>query len=69
QPLTYEKQGAENVTLHHRNLQAAIRSGAPLNCDAMLGLYGVAVCAMAVDSFRQRHYLKWDKTKGRAVKA
>ncbi len=69
QPVTYEKKGAENVTLHHRNLQAAIRSNAPLNCDATLGLYGVAVCEMAVESLRQRRYLKWDKAKGRAVKA
>ena len=24
QPVTYEKKGAEDLTLHHRNLQAAI---------------------------------------------
>jgi predicted dehydrogenase len=69
QPVTYEKKGAESLTLHHRNLQAAIRENQPLNCDATLGLYGVAICDMAVASFRQRQYLKWDREKGKAVRA
>lgn len=69
QPITYEKKGAEDVTLHHRNLQEAIRKNAPLNCDCMLGLYGVVVCEMAVDSYRKRSYLKWNETKGEAVRA
>jgi len=69
QPLTYQKKGAESLTLHHRNLQAAIRENQPLNCDATLGLYGVAICDMAVESFRKRQYLKWDKEKGTAVRA
>ncbi len=69
QPITYEKKGAEDVTLHHRNLMAAIRSNEPLNCDCMLGLYGVVVCEMSVESFRKRQYLKWDAVKQQAVKA
>jgi predicted dehydrogenase len=69
QPFTYQKTGAEEVTLHHRNLQAAIRKNEPLNCDSMLGMYGVVVCDMAVESFRKRQYLKWDTAKGRPVKA
>jgi predicted dehydrogenase len=69
QPITYEKKGAEDLTLHHRNLQAAIRSNEPLNCDSTLGLYGVVICDMAVESYRKRQYLKWDKAKGMAVKA
>jgi len=69
QPLTYEKKGAEDLTLHHRNLQAAIRENQPLNCDSTLGLYGVVVCEMAVESFRKRQYLKWDATAAQAVKA
>ncbi len=69
QPITYVKKGAEDLTLHHRNLQAAIRSNAPLNCDCMLGLYGVVVCEMSVESFRKRHYLKWDAVKNHVVKA
>ena len=63
QPVTYKKQGAENVTLHHRNLQQAIRTNQPLNCDCMLGMCGVAVCEMAVESFRKRQYVKWDHAK------
>ncbi len=69
QPVTYEKKGSESLTLHHRNLQAAIRENQPLNCDATLGLYGVAICDMAVESFRKRQYLKWDQAKGMAVRA
>ena len=69
QPVTYVKTGAEDLTLHHRNLQAAIRSNAPLNCDCMLGMYGVVVCDMAVQSFRKREYLKWDSTSEKVVKA
>jgi predicted dehydrogenase len=69
QPVTYEKKGAEDLTLHHRNLQAAIRENQPLNCDATLGLYGVVVCDMAVESYRKRQYLKWDKEKSMPVRA
>ncbi len=69
QPITYEKKGAEDVTLHHRNLQEAIRKNTPLNCDCMLGLYGVVVCAMAVESYRKRSYLKWNHAKAEAIKA
>jgi predicted dehydrogenase len=68
QPVTYEKKGAEDLTLHHRNLQAAIRENQPLNCDATLGLHGVVVCDMAVESFRKRQYLRWDKEKNTAVR-
>ena len=31
QPFTYEKKGAEDLTLHHKNLQAAIRENGPLD--------------------------------------
>jgi predicted dehydrogenase len=69
QPVTYVKKGAEDLTLHHRNLQSAIRANTPLNCDCMLGLYGVVVCDMAVQSFRKREYLKWDSSSEKVVKA
>ncbi|UCF36554.1 MAG: Gfo/Idh/MocA family oxidoreductase [Acidobacteriota bacterium] len=59
--IKYKKKGAEDVTLHHRNLQQAIRSGEELRCDASLGYYGVVVTMMGVDSFRDRAYLKWNK--------
>ena len=57
---THKKTGAEDVTLHHRNLQAAIRKNETLNCDHNLGFYGVVACMMGVESFRNRKYLKWD---------
>ena len=67
-PFTYTKTGAEDLTLHHRNLQQAIRSNAALNCDCMLGLYGVVLCEMSVQSFRRREYLQWDGTKVKSAK-
>ncbi len=57
---TYKKHGAEDITLHHRNLQAAIRKNEALKCDQKLGFYGVVACMMGVESLRQRKYLKWD---------
>ena len=69
QPFTYEKKGAEDVTLHHRNLQQAIRTNAALNCDCMLGMYGVVLCDMAVDSYRTRQYLQWNGDKVTVAKA
>ena len=57
---TYKKHGAEDVTLHHRNLQNAIRENELLKCDQNLGFYGVVACMMGVQSLRHRKYLKWD---------
>jgi predicted dehydrogenase len=51
--IVHKKKGAEDVTLHHRNLLNAIRKGEPLKCDQNLGYYGVVVCMMGVQSFRQ----------------
>jgi predicted dehydrogenase len=59
-PYVHKKTGAENISLHHRNLLGAIRENKPLKCDHNLGYYGVAACMMGVQSFRQRKYLKWD---------
>ncbi len=56
----YKKHGGEDITLHHRNLQAAIRKGEALKCDQNLGFYGVVACMMGVESYRKRKYLKWD---------
>ena len=69
QPITHQKTGGENITLHHRNLQAAIRSNEALKCDCMLGYYGVVACEMGVQSYRKRKYMAWDKTKERIVRA
>jgi predicted dehydrogenase len=59
-PISYKKKGAEDVTLHHRNLHEAIRKGEALRCDHMLGYYGVVVTMMGVESFRTQAYLKWN---------
>lgn len=66
---TYKKNGAEDITLHHRNLQNAIRKNEALKCDYNLGLYGVIACLMGVESLRQRKYLKWDPQRNTVVEA
>ncbi len=68
-PISYKKTGAEDLTLHHRNLQGAIRSNEVLRCDHMLGYYGVVVTMMGVESFRKSKYLRWNKQKERVEKA
>lgn len=69
QVITHQKTGSESLTLHHRNLQAAIRSNEPLKCDCTLGYYGVVACEMGVQSYRKRKYMAWDKAKERIVRA
>ncbi len=68
-PVVYKKTGSEDITLHHRNLQAAIRSNEPLRCDHMLGYYGVVVTVMGVESLRRRKYLRWNPRKERVENA
>src|SRR4051794_23038092 len=67
--VVYKKSGAEDVLLHHLNLQAAIRKGDALNCPPELGLYGVVASEMGVQSLRRRAYMKWDGKGQRIVKA
>jgi hypothetical protein len=67
--IVHKKSGAEDVLLHHLNLQAAIRKGEPLNCPPELGLYGVVASEMGVQSLRRRAYMKWDSKGQRIVKA
>ncbi|MBC7924790.1 MAG: Gfo/Idh/MocA family oxidoreductase [Bryobacteraceae bacterium] len=67
--LAHKRSGAEDVVLHHRNLQNAIRKNEPLNCDVNLGYYGVVASEMGVQSFRQQKYMKWDISKQRIVRA
>jgi len=69
QQVTHVKTGAEDLTLHHRNLQAAIRTNAALKCDSMLGYYGVVAASMGVDSYRKRQYVAWDRRREKVVKA
>jgi predicted dehydrogenase len=65
--IVHQKTGSESVDLHHRNLMNAIRNGEALKCDADLGYYGVVACAMGVESYRKRKYLKWDASRERVV--
>ena len=67
--IVHQKTGAEDVTLHHRNLLNAIRKGEPIKCDQNLGYYGVVVCMMGVQSFRENAYLRWDETNQKVIKA
>ena len=67
--ITHKKTGGEDVELHHRNLQDAIRNGAALKTDVLTGYYGVVAVRLAIDSFRRRKYMKWDAVKERAVEA
>ncbi len=67
--VVYKKNGAEDVYLHHRNLQNAIRKGEELNCPVELGYYGVVASEMGVQSLRKRAYMKWDKQAQRIIKA
>ena len=60
---------ADWIALHHRNLQAAIRKNEPLNCDVMMGYYGVTASEMMVHSYRKRQYVAWDQTKERIIRA
>ena len=69
QPIEYQKHGGEQLDLHHRNLINAIRKNEPLKCDAVLGYKAVVACEMGVQSYRQRKYMAWDKTKERIVHA
>ncbi len=68
-PVTHKKTGGEIISLHHQNLQAAIRRNELLKCDCMLGYYGVVACMLGVESYRKRKYLAWDKAKERVAHA
>ena len=67
--VVHRKTGAEDVTLHHRNLIRAIRLNEPLKCDCRLGYYGVVACALGVESFRRQKYVRWDSGRERMVAA
>jgi hypothetical protein len=43
--------------------------GEPIKCDQNLGYYGVVVCMMGVQSFRENAYLRWDKANQKVIKA
>lgn len=63
---THKKTGGEDVDPHHRNHHAAIRDGVALNCSAEIGLYGVAACRMANESWFSKKAWGWDHEAGTA---
>jgi predicted dehydrogenase len=65
----HKKTGGEDITLHHRNLQNAIRGGEALKCDVMLGYYGVVAVRLAVESYRKSKYMKWDARREKGIEA
>jgi predicted dehydrogenase len=56
----HEKTGAEDIHLHHANLQNHLRSGEPLNCPVELGVAGVVAVVMANESWRTGQMMGWD---------
>jgi len=69
QIITHQKSGGEDILLHHRNLQAAIRDGAAIKTDVMTGYYGVVAVRLAVESFRRTRYMKWDSRREKPIAA
>ncbi len=67
--VVHKKTGGEDITLHHRNLQNAIRGGEALKCDVVTGYYGVVAVRLAVDSYRKSKYMKWDARREKGVEA
>jgi len=65
--IVHQKTGGEDITLHHRNLQDAIRNGASLKCDVNLGYHTVVAVGLAVQSYRKQRYMRWDARRERAI--
>jgi predicted dehydrogenase len=67
--IVHKKTGGEDIMLHHRNLQNAIRGGEALKCDVMTGYYGIVAVRLAVESYRRSKYMKWDARREKGVEA
>ena len=67
--IVHKRTGGEDITLHHRNLQNAIRGGEALKCDVMTGYYGVVAVRLAVESYRKSKYMKWDARREKGIEA
>jgi predicted dehydrogenase len=67
--IVHKKTGGEDITLHHRNLQNAIRNGEALKCDVMTGYYGVVAVRLAVESYRRSKCMKWDARREKGIEA
>ncbi|MCY4189043.1 MAG: Gfo/Idh/MocA family oxidoreductase [Bryobacterales bacterium] len=68
QPRLHKRSGGEDIALHHHNLHNAIRAGEPLKCDAEFAFNVSMACQMAVESFRTKKSLAWDRRRQRVVK-
>jgi predicted dehydrogenase len=68
EPYEHKKSGGEDMALHHHNLHNAIRNGEALKCDAEMGFNVSMACQMAVESFRSKKSLGWDRRRQRVVK-
>jgi len=67
--IVHKKTGGEDITLHHRNLQNAIRGGEALKCDVMTGYYGVVAVRLAIESYRRSKCMKWDARREKGVES
>jgi predicted dehydrogenase len=67
--IVHKKTGGEDIMLHHRNLQNAIRGGETLKCDVMTGYYGIVAVRLAVESYRRSKCMKWDARREKGVEA
>jgi predicted dehydrogenase len=67
QEIVHKKTGGEDITLHHRNLQNAIRGGEALKCDVMTGYYGIVAVRLAVESYRRSKCMKWDARREKGI--
>ncbi len=63
----HQSSGAEDISLHHINLQDAIRSDKELNCPVELGLYAATALIGANQSWLSRRTLKWDDSNNKWV--
>lgn len=68
EPYEHKKTGREDMVLHHHNLHNAIRKGEALKCDAEFGFNVSMACQLAVESFRKKKSLGWDRRRRRVVK-
>ena len=69
QEIVHKKTGGEDIMLHHRNLQNAIRGGEALKCDVMTGYYGIVAVRLAVESYRRSKCMKWDARREKGIEA
>ncbi len=65
----HKKTGAEDIKLHHTNLQNHLRNGEELKCPTELGLAGVVAVNMANESWRTNQMMGWDRENEKMVPA